>query len=134
MICENRGVVINRDGFPLAHEIFAGNQQDRGSLQSMLDRLGERVALQSEQTVVVDRGMTFAENLEEIRSRGLHYRVAARHPERYRWLSEFEGEGFSEVIRKPSPRNPFQKTPKVEVKLERSGAETYVLCRSEGRV
>ena len=128
------GLVINRDGFPLAHEIFEGNQQDRGSLKSMLDRLGERVALKAGQTVVVDRGMSFDENLEEIRSRGLHYLVAARHPERERWLAEFEGEGFSEVIRKPSPRNPLQKKPKVEVKLERSGAETYVLCRGQGRV
>jgi transposase len=128
------GLVINRDGFPLAHEIFAGNQQDRGSLKAMLDRLGERVALRAGQTVVVDRGMAFDENLAEIRSRGLHYLVAARHPERERWLAEFEGEGFTEVIRKPSPQNPLQKKPKVEVKIERSGSETYVLCRGEGRI
>ena len=38
------------------------------------------------------------------------------------------------MIRKPSPRNPLQKKPKVEVKLERRGEETYVLCRGEGRV
>jgi len=128
------GLVINRDGFPQAHEIFEGNQQDRGSLKPMLDRLGERVALEPGQTVVVDRGMAFEENLEEIRSRGLHYLVAARHPERDRWLANFEGEGFAEVIRTPSPRNPLQKKPKVEVKIERCGAETYVLCRGEGRV
>ena len=128
------GLVINREGFPLAHEIFAGNQQDRNSLQSMLDRLSERVPLKPGQTVVVDRGMAYEENLAEIRSRKLHYLVAARNPERDRWLAEFEGEGFQEVIRKPSPRNPLQKKPKVEVKIERRGAETYVLCRGEGRV
>lgn len=128
------GLVINGEGFPLAHEIFEGNLQDRSSLRSMLDRLGERVALQPGQTVVVDRGMAYEENLAEIRSRQLHYLVAARQPERNRWLAQFEGEGFAEVIRTPSPRNPFQKKPKVEVKLARRGDETYVLCRGEGRV
>jgi len=128
------GLVINGEGFPLAHEIFDGNMQDRNSLAAMLDELNKRVPLQAGQTVVVDRGMAYEENLAEIRSRGLHYLVAARHPERNRWLAEFEGEGFEEVIRKPSPQNPFQKKPKVEVKLERRGEETYVLCRGEGRV
>jgi transposase len=128
------GLVINGEGFPLAHEIFEGNMQDRNSLAAMLDELDKRVPLKPGQTVVVDRGMAYEENLAEIRSRGLHYLVAARHPERNRWLTEFEGEGFAEVIRKPSPQNPFQKKPKVEVKLERRGEETYVLCRGEARV
>jgi len=128
------GLVINAEGFPLAHEIFEGNLQDRRSLKSMLDALNKRVPLRPGQTVVVDRGMAYDENLAEIRSRDLHYLVAARQPERNRWLAEFEGEGFAEVIRQPSPRNPFQKKPKVEVKLERRGDETYVLCRGAGRV
>ena len=128
------GLVLNGEGFPLAHEIFAGNVQDRASLPAMLDQLHARVALQAGQTVVVDRGMAYDENLAEIRARQLHYLVAARQPERERWLAEFEGEGFEEVIRQPSPHNPLQKKPKVEVKLERRGEETYVLCRGEGRV
>ena len=33
------GLVINRDGFPQAHEIFDGNTQDRASLPAMLDAL-----------------------------------------------------------------------------------------------
>src|SRR3990172_3121523 len=123
------GLVINAEGFPLAHEIFAGNLQDRSSLKAMLDGLNTRVPLKPGQTVVVDRGMAYDENLAEIRSRDLHYLVAARQPERNRWLAEFEGDGFAEVIRQPSPRNPFQKKPKVEVKLERRGGETHVLFR-----
>jgi transposase len=128
------GLVINGEGFPLAHEIFAGNVQDRASLKAMLDQLHARVPLQPGQTVVVDRGMAYDENLAEIRSRQLHYLVAARQPERDRWLAEFEGEGFAEVIRQPSAQNPLQKKLKVEVKLERRGEETYVLCRGAGRV
>jgi hypothetical protein len=68
-------------------------------------------------TVVVDRGMAYAENLAEIRRRELHYVVAARQPERDQWREEFEKlEGFEEVERQPSPRNPYQKKSTVRVK------------------
>ena len=129
------GLVINRDGFPLAHEIFDGNTQDRASLPSMLDALEARVGgFRRGQMVVVDRGMAFEENLEQLRTRGLHYLVASRQGERTRWLAEFETlEGFDEVIREPSPRNPRQKKTKVEVKLKRTEDETFVLCISDGR-
>jgi len=36
-------------------------------------------------------------------------------------------------LRVPSPRNPFQKKTRVEVKRRQKGEEVYVLCRSEGR-
>ncbi len=129
------GLVVNRDGFPQAHEIFDGNTQDRASLPAMLERLEARVgAFRPGQMVVVDRGMAFDENLEQLRARGLHYLVASRQPERNRWLAEFEDlEGFDEVLRVPSPRNLRQKKTKVEVKLKRTDKETYVLCISEGR-
>jgi transposase len=74
-------------GFPLAHEIFAGNVQDRKTVGIMLDRMKTRVGLAPGATVVVDRGMAYADNLQEIRDRGLHYVVAARQPERDQWRS-----------------------------------------------
>ena len=127
-------LVVNRDGFPLAHEIFEGSRQDRKSLQDMLEVLDKRVGLQSGQTVVVDRGMAFDENLEQIRSRGLHYLVASRQSERDQWLAEFEDlGGFEEVIRKPSPRNPFQKKSQVQVKIKRCDDGARVLCISSER-
>src|SRR5437879_3072372 len=36
------GLVLDRDGFPKAHEIFDGNTQDRRSLDQMLDALEKR--------------------------------------------------------------------------------------------
>jgi len=41
-------------------------------------------------------------------------------------------EGWEEVIRIPSPRNPFQKKTKVEIKREHKGDEMFILCRSDG--
>ena len=39
------GLVIGREGFPRAHEIFEGNIQDRKTLASMLELLEKRVGL-----------------------------------------------------------------------------------------
>jgi transposase len=128
------GLVIGREGFPLAHEIFAGNTQDRTTLGRMLDLLKDRVGLSEGSTVVVDRGLAYAENLKEIRDRKLHYVVAARQPERDQWLDDFENEeGFEVVPRQPSPQNRFPKKSLVRVKAITQGQEKIVLCTSEGR-
>jgi transposase len=128
------GLVIGREGFPLAHEVFAGNTQDRTTLGRVLDLLKDRVGLPEGSTVVVDRGMAYPENLREIRDRKLHYVVAARQPERDRWLDDFEDEeGFEVMAREPSPRNPFQKKSSVRVKALTDGEDKVVLCTSSGR-
>ena len=128
------GLVLDRDGFPKAHEVFDGNTQDRSTVDAMLDVLEKRTGKKPGGTVIVDRGMAHAENLEQIRRRGLHYLVAGRQPERNQWLDELESdEGWEEVIRTPSPRNPFQKKSRVEVKRREKEGEVYILCRSEGR-
>lgn len=129
------GLVVGREGFPIAHEVFAGNTQDRTTLAAMLDLLGKRVGLEPGSCVIVDRGMAYDENIAELEARGLHYVVAARQPERDRWLAEFgDAEGFEAVLRTPSPTNPFQRKTKVTVKMVRQGGETVVLCRSDGRI
>jgi Transposase DDE domain len=83
-------LVINRDGFAITHEVFAGNTQDRATLATMLDVLTARAGLKEGATVVVDRGMAFDENIAEIKRRKLHYVVACRQPERDRWLADFD--------------------------------------------
>ena len=129
------GLVIGREGFPRAHEIFEGNTQDRKTLTTMLDLLEQRVGLEEGSTIVVDRGMAFPENIAELRRRKLHYVVAARQKERDRLLAEFEtADGFEEVIRQPSPRNPGQKKSSVRVKAHPSDNELLILCISHERV
>jgi transposase len=131
------GLVLNRDGFAITHEIFPGNAQDRTTLATMLDRLGERVRLQEGSTVVIDRGMAFDANIADIKKRKLHYIVASRQPERDRWLADFDDtDGFTPVLREPSPLNPAQKKTMIEVKTcsGEGDEQTYVLCRSEQRI
>jgi transposase len=129
------GLVVNREGFPITHEVFAGNTQDHTTLATMLDRLAERTGLKEGSTVVVDRGMAFDDNIAEIKQRRLNYVVASRQPERDRWLGNFEDtEGFIPVLRQPSPLNGAQKKTSIEVKTCAQGDHTYVLCRSEQRI
>jgi transposase len=128
------GLVLDRDGFPKAHEVFDGNVQDRNTVDKMLEALEKRTGKKAGGTVIVDRGMAYDENLEQIRKRKLHYVVAGRQPERNEWLEELEKEeDWEEVIRTPSPLNPFQKKTRVEIKRRQKGEEVYLLCRSEGR-
>jgi len=100
----------------------------------MLDLLEARIGLEPGQTVVVDRGMAYDKNIDEIRSRNLHYLVATRQSERDQWLSEFEDlNGFEEVFRTNSPTNAYQRKSRVSLRMKRTQDETHVLCLSQGR-
>jgi transposase len=128
------GLVLDRDGFPKAHEIFEGNRQDRTTVKGMLDSLEKRVGRKPGSTVVVVRGMAYDEDLEQIRAHGHHYLVATRQPERNAWLNEFEADDdWEEVIRIPSPPNSDQEKSEVRIKRRLKGSEVYILCVSEGR-
>ena len=84
--------------------------------------------------MIVDRGMAYDENLEQIQKRGMHYLVAGLQPERNQWLDALENDdGWEEVARTPSPRNRFQKKTRVQIKRQQKGNVVYILCRSEGR-
>lgn len=128
------GLVLDRDGFPKAHEIFDGNRQDRSSVDEMLQTLEQRTGRKGGGTVIVDRGMAFDENLQQIQSRGHHYVVACRQTERLQWFAEVEDErDWQEILRESSPTNPAQKKSRVWVKRLESADHLFILCRSEGR-
>jgi len=128
------GLVLDRDGFPKAHEVFEGNRPDRTTVAEMLDALEQRVGRTRGATVVVDRGMAFADNLQQIQARGYHYLVASRPGERNDHLDDFEeAAGWQEIVREPSPTNPGQQKTRVVVKRKVVGNEIHVLCKSDGR-
>ncbi len=129
------GLVLDRDGFPKAHEVFDGNRHDQTTVEDMLTRLEERTGRRGGATVVVDRGMAFAANLAQIRARGHHYLVAARYPERGNHQDAFTDDaGWTDVVRVSSPRNPGQKKTRVRIKRQTVGDEVHILCRSEARI
>jgi transposase len=125
------GLVVNREGFPVAHEVFGGNVQDRQTLSEMLTVLDKRVGLKEGQTVVIDRGMAYTENVEELRRRKLHYIVAARQSERDECFEEMEkSDEFTELERPASSRKP---PVRVKVGPVQPNGERTVLCYSEHR-
>ena len=128
------GLVLDREGFPKAHEVFDGNRVDRTTLDEMLTSLEKRTGKTGGATVVVDRGMAFADNLKQITDRGYHYMVASRQTARDTHLEDFEDEaGWDEIIRHVSPRNLHQKKSRVFVKRRVVGETVHLLCKSEGR-
>jgi transposase len=126
-------LVINRDGFAITHEVFAGNTQDRATLATMLDLLAARAGLEEGATVVIDRGMAFDDNIVEIKQRKLHYVVATRQPERDRWLAVrrhrriYPGAARAFAAQSGSEEDHDRGQ-------DRDGEQTYVLCRSEQRI
>src|SRR5438045_9210561 len=76
------GLVLDRDGFPKAHEVFDGNRQDRTTEGEMLDSLQKRTGRKPGATVVVERGMAYEEDMAAMQPRALQYRAAGRTPER----------------------------------------------------
>jgi len=127
------GLVIDRDGFPKAHEIFSGSRKDCSTLDEMLDILEKRVGKREGATVVVDRGMAFQGNISEIKDKGYHYIVATRQQERNQYLDEFEKGGFHPLLRSTSSANPSKKKSGVFIKKMEQGDELYVLCISDKR-
>jgi len=128
------GLVLDRDGFPKAHEVFDGRRTDRTTVAEMLEALEGRVGRTRGATVVVDRGMAFDDNLQQIKDRGYHYLVASRQGERNQHLDAFEdGDGWQEIVREPSPTNPGQQKTRVVVKRQVVGDEVHILCQSDGR-
>src|SRR3989442_5897333 len=97
----------------------------------MLTVLEGRTGRRGDTTVVIDRGMAFAENLAQIRARDHHYIVAGRPPERHQHQDAFEDDtGWTEILRTPSPRNPGQKKTRVFSKRSASSGAVHILCRS----
>jgi transposase len=128
------GLVVDGDGFPKAHEVFEGNRNDSTTVEEMLAALEKRVDRKAGTTVTVDRGMAYEKNIQQIRSRGYHYLVAARPEERWQHEWEFAEEtGWEEVLRQPSPTNPFQEKTRVWIKPCVAGEEVHLLCVSEQR-
>jgi transposase len=128
------GLVVDREGFPKAHEVFDGNRTDRTTVAEMLEALEQRVGRTPGATVVVDRGMAFADNLQQITARGYHYIVASRQGERIAHLDDFASDaGWQAIVRASSPTNPGQTKTRVEVKRTVAGNEVHLLCTSDGR-
>jgi transposase len=117
------GLVVSREGLPLAYEVFDGNRSDVTTLEEIVEWMEGKYG-KAGRIWVLDRGMVREENLEFLRSRGTQYIVCTPKA----MLKKFEHELLEKEWREVEPG--------VEIKLlsgPEGSQERFVVCRSAGR-
>lgn len=71
------GVLMSRDGFPIAHEVFPGNTAEVDTFRDVLQKVRQKFAL-NRVILVADRGMVPEKLLKEIEEAGLEYIVGVK--------------------------------------------------------
>jgi transposase len=122
------GLIIDRAGFIIGHEVLEGNRHDCRTLVEMVACLESRLPDSPEKAViVVDGGIATEENLKYLRENGYHYIVAAKRQSRNEFYEDFcDADSFSAV-----PDRELKKP--VFVKRIEEDDELLVLCRSDSR-
>lgn len=116
------GLVITREGFPLAYEVMEGNTSDRTTLRDFLKKIEEAYG-KARRVWLMDRGIPTEEVLAEMRD-----------PEGAVCYLVGTPRGKIQQYEKKWLELPWQKVREsVEVKLFADGGELFVLAKSEGR-
>jgi transposase len=113
-------MVVTQDGFPLYHEVFAGNRNDAVAFPQIVETMEGRFGT-ARRVWVLDRGIATEANLEFLRKRNQSFLVGTPRGK----LSEFEAELATRDWREVREH--------VEVRSVRRGDQTYVLARSRDR-
>jgi transposase len=121
------GLMLDADGFPIGHEVFAGNTIDGNTVEVMLDGLEARTGREGGSTVVMDRGFASEDNLKLVRERHYDYLMAGFQQQRNSLLKEFEDLEGWEAIQPSANKVP------VQIKRIEKGDEVFLLCVSPAR-
>lgn len=117
-------LVVTPEGLPLAYEVFDGNRADVTTVEEIVAVMRDKYG-HERRTWVMDRGMVSEDNLDMLREARASYIVATPKSQ----LKDFEQRLLEHDWEHVAPG--------VEVKLcsvPNHGRETFVLCRSEGRI
>ena len=116
------GLVVTREGLPVAYEVFDGNRNDATTLEEVIETMESRHG-RARRIWVLDRGMVSRQNLAYLRGRGGHYIVGTPKSMLRSFEQALLEEGWTEV------------QDGIEVKLcpGPDGEETFILCRSAAR-
>ena len=116
-------LIVTRDGFPLAHQTFAGNTRDLKTVKHIVNDIEDRFG-KSQRVWVMDRGMISDDTLAFLDEPGRRYLLATRRHA----LQEFQGELRANTGWQRLPDNL-----EVEVKLLKRDDVHYLLARSKPR-
>jgi hypothetical protein len=115
-------LIVTRDGFPLAHQTFAGNTRDLKTVKHIVTAIEDRFG-KSERVWVMDRGMIDEDSLAFLSEEGRRYLLSTRRHALQEFQDELTSPGWQRL-----PANP-----EVEVKLRMRGDVHYLLARSKPR-
>jgi transposase len=115
-------LVVTRDGFPLAHQTFAGNTRDLATVKRIVTAIETRFGT-SERVWVMDRGMIDEDSLAFLSEPGRRYLLSTKRHALNEFQSDLAGPGWQRL-----PDNP-----EVEVKLRKRDDVHYLLARSKPR-
>lgn len=71
------GLLVSRNGYPLAYEIFEGNKFEGHTMLPVVDGFKERYKI-SQLIVIADSGLFSNSNIEQLRTRGYEFIIGAR--------------------------------------------------------
>jgi transposase len=115
-------LAVTRDGYPLGHEVFAGNRTDVTTVEEVVTTMEGRYG-HADRIWVMDRGMVSEEKVAWLKGGGRRYILGTAKA----MLRRFErqmAEGLWETVREGLE---VQRCPSPD------GAETFILCRSRAR-
>jgi len=115
-------LVVTRDGFPLAHQTFAGNTRDLSTVKHIVNTIEARFG-KSERVWVMDRGMIDEESLAFLSQPGRRYLLSTKRHALNEFQSELASPGWQRL-----PDNAD-----IEVKLRMRDDVHYLLARSKPR-
>lgn len=114
------GVLMTKDGFPVAHQVFPGNTADIETFRLCLKDLQKRFHI-DRVVVVADRGMVSRKLIQEIEEAGLSYIIGVK----MRKLKT-----MAEVLSRPGR---YQEVAgNLKVKEVVTGGERYIICLNPG--
>ena len=103
------GLIANREGCPVAVEVFRGNTSDQATVWDQARRLAEEYGVQ-EVVLAGDRGMLTPKRIEEVSAFGFRTLTALTHPQMYALLARkviqpelFDERNIVEVVDPDSP-------------------------------
>jgi transposase len=116
-------LIVNAEGFACSYEVFNGNRADVSTMEVIL-RMVERKYGKARRIWVMDRGIVSEANLAAIRKRDGQYLVGTPRSQ----MKEFEP-----YLKEETNREKVRDEVQVKLIPIPGGAETFILCKTEGR-
>jgi len=93
------GIVMSRDGIPMAHHVFEGNRLDKTTVEEVVFDLKKRFGIEKA-IFVGDRGMITTQNIESIKGQEYEYILGLQKRNR-----KIVDNVLPEVMKKPEEKN-----------------------------